>query len=436
MPKVGYNTLVVPTNYQGHGRVKWDNWRKELTPELQKRGITIEVGGHGYQNFISADMEDGKLFERHPDWFAADKDGKRQERPNWVFCTSNAQARDYLIRNFLAYVKDRPEIQVYDFWPPDGARWCECDACRKLGTPSDRQAILLQQVKQAAAKVRPDLRLEMIAYSSYLQPPEHQRVDKSVLVDFCPISQQFDVQINDPSSPRNAEYAAALAAWRKSFDGDISIYSYYRKYAWDSLPLVMPHYLQGDLRWYASVPVQGVSTYSEPGDWGTYELNHYALAALAWDPDVDVDAVIHKFCAARYGDQADLARQALATLEKDVRTYCAVPHVPMKPADAIEAARARVQEQADAVAGAEARAADENVKRALGRLALICTYAARDLEIQHLRASGAATDQVVAKITALQQWLARHAGDGVFLVKNQRLSLPSILRRYGMSARR
>ena len=45
-------TLVIPTDYQGHGRVKWDNWRDALTPELQKRGILIEVGGHGYQNFL------------------------------------------------------------------------------------------------------------------------------------------------------------------------------------------------------------------------------------------------------------------------------------------------------------------------------------------------------------------------------------------------
>src|SRR3954469_20863495 len=33
MPKARYNTLVVPMDYQGRGRVKWDNWREALTPE-------------------------------------------------------------------------------------------------------------------------------------------------------------------------------------------------------------------------------------------------------------------------------------------------------------------------------------------------------------------------------------------------------------------
>jgi hypothetical protein len=477
MPKAGYNTLVVPTNYQGHGKVKWDNWREALTPQLQKRGITIEVGGHGYQNFIASNMEGGKLFDEHPDWFAADENGKRQKTQNWVFCTSNAQARQYLIDNFITYIEAHPEIQIYDFWPPDGARWCECDNCKKLGTPSDRQAILLKQVEQAVhAKIRRpppqpspgvpgegetrsvsgegeksglpgegekdpvpregELRLEMIAYSSYLQPPEHEKIDKSVLVDFCPISQHFDAQIGDPSCDKNKLYADALLAWRKSFAGDISIYSYYRKYAWDSLPLVMPHYLQKDLQWYAKVPVQGVSIYSEPADWGTYELNHYVLAALAWDPDCDVDALIKKFCDARYGDRSDLAQQALAVLGKNVRTYCAVPNVPMKSAEAIESARAQVQEQANAIAAALTKSSAKGLplRGGLTRLQLMCQYASRDLEIQHLRATHTPKSQIIAKITDLQKWLASHAADGDFLVKDQRLSLSSLLRRYKMPA--
>src|SRR5207237_2345152 len=115
---------------------------------------------------------------------------------------------------------------------------------KKLGTPSDRQALLIAQMKQAVTKVRPDLRLEIIAYAAALRPPEHVKLDQSVLVDFCPIGQQFDHQINDPAAGKNADYVANLAAWRKAFDGDISIYSYYRKYAWDSLPVIIPHYMQ------------------------------------------------------------------------------------------------------------------------------------------------------------------------------------------------
>ena len=104
MPKVGYNTLVVPTDYGGRGRVRWDNWREQLTPELRKRGITIEVGGHGYENFINASMEGGKLFERHPEWFARDEKGVPQKQKRYVFCTSNARAVEYVTGNVIAYL--------------------------------------------------------------------------------------------------------------------------------------------------------------------------------------------------------------------------------------------------------------------------------------------------------------------------------------------
>jgi hypothetical protein len=432
MPKGGYNTLVVPTNYQGAGRVMWDNFRAKVAPECQKRGITIEVGGHGYQNFLNAEMEDGKLVQQHPEYFGADAKGERQKNKGRVFCTSNHQAVEYLIKNFLAYVKDRPEIQIFDFWPPDGAKWCECDACKALGEPPDRQAILLKQVQEKVKPVRPDLRLEIIAYSSYVKPPQREKVDPNVLVDFCPIGQQFDVQINDPSSQKNKQYADALAEWRKAFAGDISIYSYYRKYAWDSLPVIIPHYMQKDLQWYATLPLQGVSVYSEPGDWFTYELNHYVLGQLGWDVNANVDALIGKFCEARYGDEAPVAQKTLTALGEITRTYCSVPNVPMKDAAAIETAKGKAQELVDSVSAAQGRASSPQLRRNLQKLELMCTYALKDLEVQHMRASNAPTDAIKQKATELHQWVSQHADDGVFLVKDHRLNLPRMLKRLGV----
>lgn len=429
MPKAGYNTLVVPTDYQGSGRVKWDNWREALTPELQRRGITIEVGGHGYQNFLNAQMEEGKLFEQHPEWFGQDAKGKRQRAKGWVPCTSNPEAVRYLTDNFLAYIRERPEIQIFDFWPPDGAKWCECEKCKTLGTPADRQAILLAQVKEAVKPVRPDLRLEVIAYSSYVDPPGNQTVDPSVLVDFCPISQQFDHQIDDTAAQTNAKYAGSLRAWRKAFDGDLSIYSYYRKYAWDSLPVLIPHYMQRDLQWYMTLPVQGVSTYAEPGDWFTYELNHYVLARLAWDPNADVDAVIREFARARYGGAADIAVTAYEDLEDVVRVCCSVPHTARKPVEEVAKAEARLAKSLEAVKKASGEATDPAVRHNLVRLIRVFDYAIRDLRVLQLMAKkGPAAREEAVKLHAMVQ---EHAGEGMFLVVRNRLNQARMLKRFG-----
>jgi hypothetical protein len=231
MPKVGYNVLVVPTDYQNHGRVKWDNWRAALTPELQRRGIVIEVGGHGYQNFINAGMADpagsGRtLFDVHPEWFAKDAAGARRREANWVFNTANADAVRFMVGRLVAYVRERPEIQVFDLWPPDGERWDESEEGKAQGTPTDRMVLLTNRVRGELAKVRPDVRVECIAYARYTQPPVGQRLDASVLVDFCPINQSFEYSLNDPAAERKAEYAKDLRGWREAVGGDSRLYSY------------------------------------------------------------------------------------------------------------------------------------------------------------------------------------------------------------------
>jgi hypothetical protein len=421
MPKAGYNTLVVPMDYQGRGRVRWDNWREVLTPELQKRDITIEVGGHGYQNFLNPAMEDGKLFEQHPEWFGQDRTGKRRREKNFIFCTSNPQAVNYLIGNLIEYVNARREIQIFDLWPPDAGMWCQCDACAKLGSPSQRQAILVNQMKERLRAIRPDLRLEVLAYLTSITPPEQVKLDKDVLLDFCPISQQFDFQIDDPAAPKNAQYFAGLKAWRAHFDGEISIYSYYRKYAWDSLPVLIPHYMQKDLQFYARLPVQGVSSYSEPGDWATYELNHYVLARLACDPDADVDTLMKQFCDARYGAESNKALAAMKTLEETMRVVGGLPNVSLKSSDEVAHASHEIE---------LARASLEGISNeAIARLRLMLDYALRDLEIQKMRSDHVDVAAIREKIESMHEFLAAHENDGVFLL--QRITLPRMLSRYG-----
>ena len=453
MPKARFNTLVIPTDYSGRGMVKWDNWREKLTPELQKRDIVIEVGGHGYQNFLNAKMEDGaagasipirrdKLFDLHPDWFGMDAEGKRQEGQNRVFCLSNDKAVEYLVNNFLEYLKARPEIQTYAFWPPDGASWCECPKCaagasipvrrdKAIGGPADQQAYLLAKVKAAVAKVRPDVRLEIIAYAKAITPPTTRKMDKSVLVDFCPIQQCFEVQINDPSSEINAMYVKEVTAWRKAFDGDISIYSYYRKYAWKSLPNLIPHYMQKDMQFYGTIPTQGISSYAEPGDWFTYELNHYVLGNLAWNPSVDVDGLIKKFAETRFGSSAEAAMSTYAVLEDVVRHACGIPGTSLKTVDELTKAQEKLDLSAEELRTAESREKDPAVQRNIERMLLMIEYARLDIDVQKSKAAKAPkekTDELVDKVAL---FLKQHGDDGVFVLHG-RTESPRLQKTYGV----
>ncbi len=423
MSKTRRNTLVVPTDYQGGGRVKWDNWREALTPELRKRDIQIEVGGHGYQNFINADMPEVKA---HPGWLGVDETGERSAKRHIVFCTSNADAVRFLTRNVVAYLKARPEIDIFDFWPPDGARWCECETCKAMGTPADRQAKLVGQVISEARKQGVTARFECIAYAVYTDPPANPPMDPSVLIDFCPIAQCFEAQINDPSSKQNAGYAGDLQAWRKAYKGDISIYSYYRKYAWDSLPVILPHYMQADMQWYAEVGTNGISSYSEPGDWRTYELNHYVLSHLSWNPDCDVDALIDDFCAARYPKCSDAVKALLMAMEETVRRGCRIPGTKLK-------SPAELQGHIDKLTQAAAPLKDFAKDPAVAALLAATDYALKDMAILKQRSEGGSETDRAAMVDELAEFLAGHEGEGVFVV-GSRLSADRLKKDYGIPA--
>ena len=414
MPKARFNTLMVPMDYGGRGRVRWDAWRDALVPELERRDLVVEVGGHGYQNFLGPEMEEGALFDRHPEWFGRDSSCRPSRAERLVFDTDNDAAVDYLVRNVVDYAETRPEIDILDFWPPDGARWAECDAWVARGTPADRQARLVVAVDSALRRVRPDIRLEMIAYAHAKEPPRTVALPPSVLVDICPIGQNFDVQIDDPAGHNNAIYVRTIRDWRAAHGGPLGIYTYYRKYAWRSLPIVLPHYMQRDMRWYAAVPMQGVSTYAEPGDWATYELNHFVLGRLAWNPDVDVDALVERFARARYGPAAGAATAALRSLEDVFRLRASIPYSAPDSATQLAAARTELAGRLTAL-----RAADvaDTTAADVRRLSLMLEFAMRDLTIQHARARGASAVSVAGMVEQLVAFLGANATEGVFLVR-------------------
>lgn len=256
MIKARYNVLRVPVNLNGNDRVRWDKWRDSVLPELKKRDMILEVGGHGYQNFINAKMENGSLFKTHPEWFGKDSACKPSPSERLVFNTANKEAVDYVIKNIIQYIKQHPEIKIFGLWPSDVGRWQDCKDMEKYGSPQDRQAYFANKVEKEIHKIRPDIILEIIAYSFTLSVPLKVPLSKTIQVDFCPINQSFEKQIYDKSSVRNNGYAEELKKWRANFYGDLGLYSYYRKYAWRSAPVVIPHYIQNDMQWYAKLSLQ------------------------------------------------------------------------------------------------------------------------------------------------------------------------------------
>ncbi|HXI01143.1 MAG TPA: DUF4838 domain-containing protein [Sphingobacteriaceae bacterium] len=263
MPKARYNTLRFQMDKETSKPVKWDKYRTDLIPEIKKRGIILEVGGHGYQHFLNSGMEGGKLFNQHPDWFGKDSACVSSPSDRLVFNTENPEAVTYFTDKIVKFLKDRPEIDIFDFWPPDVGRWQDCPGFKQHGTPQERQVRLANYVYAEIKKARPDIRMEIIAYSYALMPPENTPLNPEILLEICPINQSFEKQLYDASASTHPEYIQSIEAWRKAFKGNITLYSYYRKQAWRSAPNIIPHYMQKDMQWFRKVPFQGIACYAE-----------------------------------------------------------------------------------------------------------------------------------------------------------------------------
>lgn len=322
MAKARMNVLDCPIDYQHLHRTEWDNWRVALIPELKKRGILIEVGGHGYPNFLPQE----KYFAQHPDWFGM-IDGKRSSDPRVVFSTANPQAVSTFVANVKAYLRTHPEIDILDVWPPDSARWSEAPADVALGSPSERQMILLDHLHHELKSEFPKLRLQFVAYEMFTVPPTEHKPDPGIFMEYCPINRSFESPLYASAYQENEVYFHNLDAWLAGAidPSDVTIYSYITKYAWRSLPVLVPHLIVDEARRFHAMGIGGWATYSEPGNWATFELDHYMVARALWNPQLNVDQELADYTSRRYGAAGPAVLAYLKLVENVVPHAVGIP---------------------------------------------------------------------------------------------------------------
>lgn len=308
MAKNRLNVLVYPYDYQGRGMVTYETWREKLAPEAQKRDIVLQVGGHGYQSFL----QPIRYAAQHPAWFV--------EGFN-VFNVENDEALNTYVANVITYLKSRPEIRIFDAWPPDGAKWPP-SVIQKFGSIANAQAHVTNRLNAAVQRELPGVRVENIAYTPAIEPPDAGTMyGPAVLIDFAWFGRSYRDPIYESAFPRNVMFNSLIKKWRDNgFKGDTGIYEYYRKYAWHSLPVVLPKLIGLEIRHYQKQGANGLGIYSEPADWMTYEVTHALVAALSWDTNIKADNWMSAYLRDRYGAGAPAMQKYFEAVEDAGRT--------------------------------------------------------------------------------------------------------------------
>ena len=422
MPKVGMNVLKCPLNFQGQGRTKWDNWREALIPELKKRDLLIEVGGHGYQNFLPQ----AQYFARHPDWFGM-VDGKRSKATQVVFETGNPQAMHQFLQNIKAYLQAHPEIDIFDLWPPDGAEWSESPESKKLGSPTRRHALVVNAVARMVKADFPHMKVEFLAYQNYLNPPKDVQFEDNTILDFCPIRRTYQEPIWDEQSPLNRQYLEPLHEWLKRdvFKGDVLIYTYYQKYSWRSLPIDIPKLITEETHYYKSLGVSGMGIYSEPANWFTYETNHYFFARATMHANLDPAQALGDYARKRFGPAWAAMEKYFQTMEATTPKICSIPGSTVQSEQEVQQGLDRLNEARQLLDKADQEAAgNAGVKLLITKLRVSLDYTITDVRIRltswKVARGGGWADSargLAPLIDQLREIFLAHQGEGIFLTQ-------------------
>ena len=281
---------------------------------------------------------DGKLlyFEAHPEWYGL-HDGKRSDRVHDVrgvnYCTSNRDATRELAKNLIQSLIDGrwQHVDIVNFWMSDVGWWCECENCRKLGTPSDRLLLLIHDVFTQMQEARREGRLERnvelttLAYIETLSPPTRPLPAdfdyENCSVTYFPIRRCYVHSLADPACTEiNLSQLENYQGWAmgsgRFYTGPMFIGEYYNVSSIKSLPVVYTRILAADIPWYYRTGARHFHYMHTPTRlWGTWTLNQWLLAQLLWNPEVDVDSLLGEYFSRYYPTTCDRAKSFYSHLE-------------------------------------------------------------------------------------------------------------------------
>lgn len=282
----------------------YEEHRQQLKTEAKKRGMILQVGQHDVMNrFLSPQ----KYFAKNPEWFGM-IDGTRTLRAKGksvIFETANRQAMATFTANLIGYLQSRPEIDVFQLWLADAGLWSESEEAKTLGEPTERMAKFVQEVTRAIRAARLRTRVSFIAYSVYTEPPQNINFAPDTILEFCPINQNHLYSLSDSRDATNAKYYEQLKKWLAHFPGETTHYSYYAKYSWRSLPVVLPLQIAEEIKNWHALGEVGTSLYSEPGNWLALEINHAVFSKASWKENFDARKWYADYLKARFGAAAN-----------------------------------------------------------------------------------------------------------------------------------
>lgn len=308
-----FNVYHPAPNAYGEPTV-WLERRERLLPEIRRRGLQLQVGGHTIHTWLPPE----RYFKKHPEWFAAVPRGRRRVRQPPQACVSHRQVARTVARNIARFLERCPEVEIVDLWDADMEHCCHCPRCLRAEGPSTRlisnadeescraaytisYVELLNTVARLLERTHPQVRLAGMMYTGggIVAPMACPDVHEKVIVCTAHICRDSYRPLAGPrSSKMNQRLLTMDLSWRYK-SSHASIYEYY--HAWTNSGIYpQVNVMAEDLRLLRQLGYERIET--DQGGWTP--LNVYGAARLMWRPEREGDDVIADFCRRYYGSAA------------------------------------------------------------------------------------------------------------------------------------
>ena len=287
-----------------------DDLRRRFVESLERRGILWEFGHHTFAHWIRTGEREEAVLGL-----------KEGQRGTHAICISNPRAAEKVAGNMAAFIGAWPQVDVVSLWANDGLTgWCECDGCKAfygdLPKWRGRSALMTRPYfafvnavvtrLAAAPQKRP---ICALAYVNTIEIAPDIELHPDLLVTVAPIGRNYAKSIAeleylgpvmDTWAKRLGERGTAAVSGSR-----VMAYEYYAGvYANNSLPIPTVTELADDIAHYQKTGFGGITTQAEEGHWGTYALNFYALARMAYGGPQAAKPFITDFCQHYYGPAA------------------------------------------------------------------------------------------------------------------------------------
>jgi len=337
------NTFLIPV---GEYIECADDWSPGIVKNgMIPRGAILVIGHHAFRYFLSPD----KYFKDHPEWFPL-IDGKRipGHRLNGQFCLSNPDAVKTFRENFVTFVKEHPEVDIYAPYPTDGFGWCECELCAKdkvawaedysnkpdkdkLPTPQDLYMKLINQLNEDLQKAQAGKQIGALAYVNYAPPPLKEKTAPGLFLSYSFFTRNWytvpwgnakgEVGVGRPPFQMHSQQLQKWIDLTKDNGGEITLYEYYVDRYSEGVGFYLMRLISDELAYFSKLGAKGCIVEAHWSNRKVVPANAYVYAKKCWDLSASTDDILADYTKGRFGKAAEPMVKFLNEAERYSREF-------------------------------------------------------------------------------------------------------------------